>query len=572
MIHVRALRILPLLLAFGAICVACSAPPPAAPAPFARPSAAAPPVASAIILGDDSPATLPAVLAERARRRAALAAPPFLLLRPGLSDRLNAAQAAAAADLRVQGAARTTTGDRLLTEVMAVAPARPGDIPPALSSPCPPGRCVRVVLYVYPTNTTLTVVVDDRDQVLTVQSLPDAQPEIPAELADLATQIAIASPATAQALGLPPDAAMATMAATKTSLVGTACERRRHLCVAPVFTWGTQALWTIVDLTELTLVAAATWTEQGASGRRRAESEATLQDALVAPLCDTPAALDRAGWQATYQLTSSDGLELRDVTFQGRPIVTSVKVVDWHVGYRGTDQQRVGFSDAIGCPVFSAAAIVPYALPSVTEAPDGGFQLAITFRSPNWPQPCNYQYTFTAAFGPDGALTVAAGNEGRGCGTEGVYHPILRVELPAATAVAALAAGATTPLRREGRAEWPAGADRGVVLTTDAGPLRIRPAWGDARRAYVSWSVVNAAEGQGDLPSIGTCCRLDVRQGPEAFVTPAEVLGRDLVLWYVPQIANAERARCWADTALRDGVLVPQVWPCASGLTIDGGR
>jgi len=523
------------------------------------------------VLGADRPPAIPIVAAERLRREAAVAAPPFVLLRPGLEGRLAAAQAAAANDGRVQSAAQTTTGQRLLAEVMAVAAARAGDVPSALASRCPPGSCLRVVVYVYPTNTTLTAIVDDRGQVIDVQALADAQPEIPAELADLATQIAIASPETAQALGLPPDAAMATMAATKTSLAGTACERRRHLCVAPVFTWGEQALWTIVDLSELSLVAAATWTEQGGSGRRRAESEATLQDAAVAPLCDTPATIERDGWRASYMLTSSDGLDLRDVTFRGRPVLASAKVVDWHVGYKGAGDERVGFSDAVGCPVFSAAAIIPYALPTLADAPGGGFVLAITFRSPNWPQPCNYQYTFTATFGQDGTLSVEAGNEGRGCGTEGVYHPILRLEPPPADSLERTAEGAKAPLTTEGWEEWPGGSDRALTLATGAGPLRLAPMWRDAERAFVYWSAAKPAEGQGDLPSIGTCCRLDAQQGPEAFVEPAEPLGRAPVLWYVVQIRNAERARCWADTEIVGGVLVPRVWPCGSGIVISSG-
>ncbi|NNJ13766.1 hypothetical protein EKD04_025925, partial [Chloroflexales bacterium ZM16-3] len=48
-------------------------------------------------------------------------------------------------------------------------------------------------------------------------------------------------------------------------------------------------------------------------------SEATLQDDAIAPLCDTPQSLERDGWRASYLLTSSDGLELRDVSYQGRP-------------------------------------------------------------------------------------------------------------------------------------------------------------------------------------------------------------------------------------------------------------
>lgn len=554
-------------MALAALLAACG------PAPAAGPTPTPPPLATTVILGDGRASELPAVAERRARRAASLQSPPYIVLRDGLAEQLQAAQAAAAADARVQAAARTADGQRLLAEVMAVAAASAGDLPPAVAGACRPGSCARVQLYVYPTNTTVTAVVGPGGEVLDVQSLAGGQPEIPADLAELATQIAIADPQVAAAFdGLAPDAAMAAMSATKTALAGTSCERSRHLCVAPVFTWGDAALWTIVDLTEFRLVAATTWTEQGASGRR-VFSEATLQDAAIAPLCETPQTLERAGWSLSYMLTSSDGLELRDVRYQGRPVLASAKVVDWHVGYEGQDQQRVGFSDAVGCPVFSQAAVVPYGPPTVVDAAGGGFTLGVTFRSPNWPQPCNYQYTLRATFGPDGSLALLAGNEGRGCGVEGVYHPVLRLEPPAGAGVALVDGAATTPLATEGQAEWPAGGPQAIAVTTAEGPLALTPAWGDAELAYVYWTRPSAAEGQGDLPSIGSCCALDAAQGPDGFIGPGapEALDEGAVIWFVPRIRNAERVRCWADTALEGGLLVPQIWPCGAGVTITAG-
>lgn len=521
-----------------------------------------------MILGRGQPSDLPVVRERQEQIAAALQAPPYILLRQNLDARLSAAQDAVVADPRVRSVAQTSDGQPLRAEIMTVGEARAGDVPPALSASCPPGSCVRVVGYVYPTNTTFTGLVDDRGQVIDVQTLAGAQPEIPDDLADLAVQIAIHDPQVATAFeGLTPDQAMAAMQATKTALDNTSCERSKHLCVAPVFRWGEQALWTIIDLTDFSLVAATTWTDVGASGGRRVVSEATLEDAAIAPLCETPQIVERDGWKLSYLLTSSDGLELRDITFQGRPILTSAKIVDWQVSYTGSDGQRPGFNDAVGCPVFSQAAVIPYSLPSITDDA-GGFVLEQVFRSPNWPQPCNYQYTFAAAFGQNGTLTVEAGNEGRGCGSEGVYHPILRLEPPPVERVSKTKDGAVTPLLSEGWEEWPAGSNQGFRLTTAAGELAVSPAWRDAGRAFIYWSTVKPAEGQGDLPSIGTCCRLDAHQGPEAFVEPAELLGRTPVLWYVPQISNAERARCWADTEIVAGVLVPQVWPCGSGLTL----
>ncbi|EFO80482.1 hypothetical protein OSCT_1707 [Oscillochloris trichoides DG-6] len=551
-------RLLLLVVALGL--VGCST----APTP---PSAAPLPAASAVVLGDGRTPDLPAIHAEQERRRAALAAPPYLVLRPGLDARLDAAQRAAAESPQVQAATRLTTGDPLLAEVMAVGAASAGDIPPALADRCPPGTCVRVVIYGYSDNTTLTVLLDAQNQVLDVQSLVAAQPEIPRELADLATQIAISSPVTAAALGLTPTEAMALdyASATKTTMIGTPCERSRHLCVSPVFAWGTQALWVIVDLTDLRLVGASTWTEQGQLSQRRDVSEASLEDAALAPLCETPQLLEHQGWRASYLLTSSDGLELRDVTFQGRPVVQSIKVVDWHVGYAaGSDGRRVGFSDTVGCPVFSSAAIIPYTLPTLTTNEDGSLQLGMTFRSPNWPQACNYQYTMRATFMPDGTLSAEVGSDGRGCGIDGVYHPVLRIAPPAGGSLRLDDGTQATPITQEGFATWPVGDSRSFVI----GGVRLAPLWGDAQHAYLYWSRPNPAEGQGDLPSIGTCCNLDHQQGPEQFIAAPEAINSEAVIWYVPSITNAERERCWADMVLKDGVLRPQIWPCHSGVRL----
>lgn len=525
------------------------------------------PAASAIVLDDGITPDLPAIRAEQERRHMALESAPFMLLRPKLDPSLDAAQRAAAADARVQAATQLIAGQHLLAEVMAVGTARAGDLPTSLAVQCPPAACSRVVIYVYAGNTTLTAIVDAHAQVLDVQSLADSQPEIPHELADLATQLAVNSPETARALGISPGEAMALAyaSATKTNLIGTACERSRHLCVSPVFTWGTQALWTIVDLTDLRLVAAATWTEQGRTSQRRDVSEATLEDAAVAPLCDTPQTVTRNGWEVNYMLTSSDGLELRDISFQGQPVLASAKVVDWHVGYAaGSDEQRVGFSDTVGCPVFSSAAIIPYSLPTMSDDAAGNLSLKMTFRSPNWPQPCNYQYTFSATFAHDGTLRVHVGSDGRGCGINGIYHPVLRIAPPPSTSLSLISATEHSALTSEGAAEWRADGSQAFR----AGKIQISPDWGDAKGAYVYWSTAKPAEGEGDLPSIGTCCRLDIQQGPEAFVTPAEPLTSNPVLWFVPIIANAERVRCWADMELQDGILVPRIWPCSSGLQI----
>jgi len=547
-------RLIVILLALG--CLGACAARPAAPAAPAR--------GAPVVLAGGSAPELPAVAARKARLEAALTAPPYILLAAHTSDDwLTAAQAAAVADPRVRAATRAPDGRPLRAEVMALGQASAGDVPPSLERACASQRCARVQIYVYPTNTTVTALVAADGTVLGVDALADAQPEIPADLADLAVQIALADPQVAAAFeGLTPDAAMATMSATKTALETTSCERSRHLCVAPVFRWGNSALWTIVDLSEFRLVGAA-WTDQGVSGRR-VWSEATLQDAALASLCETPVVLEQAGWRLSYLLTSSDGLELRDLRFQGQPVLVSAKVVDWHVGYAGRDDERVGFSDAIGCPVFSAAAVIPYAPPQIAEAPGGGFTLELTFRSPHWPQPCNYQYVTRAHFGPDGTIRFLAINEGRGCGVEGIYHPVLRLELPPG---ADLSDQNGARLTQEGQTIWRPGAPHVLQARTADGLLALAPLWDEAEHAYVYWTRPAPGEGQGDLPSIGSCCALDARQGPERFIN-GESLDGGAVVWFVPRISNAERQRCWADTALEGGALRPRVWPCGAGMEI----
>ena len=543
-----------------------------APLPTSTPAVSPVPFATTLIVGRDHPSLLPAVAEEQARRRAALATAPYILLREDLTAQLAAAQDLIVGDTRLQAYTRTSDGGRLLTEVMRVAPALPGDLAPPLLAQCSPQGCLRIILYVYATNTTVSAIVDQQMQLIDLHALVGAQPEIPERLANLAIQIAINDSEVAAAFdGLSPTEAMAMMSATKTTLEASSCERSRHLCVAPVFTWGERALWTVVDLTELRLVAAQTWTEQGQSARRRAVSEATLQDAALAPLCEQPGRVERDGWRFDYLLTSSDGLELRMISYQGRPLLNSIKLVDWHVGYEGSGAQRVGFSDAVGCPVFSAAAVIPYGPPRITDGPGAAFTLTISFRSPAWPQPCNYQYSFTAHFGADGRLKVAAANEGRGCGINGTYHPVWRIEAATPATLSHRDGEATTRLLTEGQAEWRPGDGHAFQLTAPAGTVQIRPDGGDAEFAYLYWSRVRPVEGQGDLATIGSCCALDARQGPEQFVG-SELLEQQPVLWYVPRLTNRERVRCWADMRLEDGLLRPVIWPCSAGLLISHGE
>lgn len=149
---------------------------------------------------------------------------------------------------------------------------------------------------------------------------------------------------------------------------------------------------------------------------------------------------------------------------------------------------------------------------------------------------------------------------------------MLRLEPPAGSQLTLKDASEITPLTTEGQAEWPGGGLEQLQATAPDGALTITPLWNDAELAYVYWTRANDAEGRGDLPSIGSCCALDARQGPEQFINGEELSGSGGVLWFVPRIHNAERARCWADTRIENGMLTSQIWPCSAGVRITDAR
>ena len=548
-----------------------SQPPLPDPPPSSRPLPP-PPAGTPIVLGTGERIDIPAVREREAAFTRALATPPFIVTRP-LSGTEAAVQMAAIHDPRVHAATRTETGEPLRSEVFSVARARPGDLPPDLSGACG-GRCFRTLIYNFATNTTIIVVSLDDARVLDVQVQPNTQPEIPAHLATLARDLAVASPEAAQALGLPPNPDDSIYEATKTSLRSSACERRNHLCVAPIFLWpgSEQALWVIVDLTDHTVIGAA-WSVTGAGGRRSL-TEATLANAVIAQICDAETVVERGPWRFAYLLTSSDGLEVRDLRYRGQPLIESIKIVDWHVGY--TLPPGSGFADAIGCPVFSQAAIVPFAPPELLDGADGAVTLHIRYQSRAWPQACNYVYVTDITFSPAGSIDIDAQNLGRGCNTTGFYHPVIRIAWaePAASTRVWDGQGWQSWTHEQWTTFHPEEPERPeparIAYDPGTGPSWYgTPAWGHGDRAYLYISRYAAAEGAGNLETIGTVGRDDERQGPEQFLDPPEPLGFSRVVWwYVPRIKNVERRQCWADVRVQDGRLVPEVWPCRSGLRL----
>jgi hypothetical protein len=558
-------------------------PPPVSPAATVDPGVLAPRVTTA------PGSVLPALATRQARLAGDEAAKAsVLLLDEPLDANQQLAQDLAVHDPRVlANLVDTSTGLPLRAEVLGVYPARAGDLTDD-TAVCRTSTCYRVELYNHATNSATVTLVDvPAATVLAVNDFAGFQPDIPPHLVALAREIAVNAPEVAQALGFQPAADEAVMAGTKTALNETSCERSRHLCVAPTFVQGDRALWAIVDLTDGVLVGTR-WTALGKSGTGPVVTEKHLQDDVISALyCEHETPLTHGDWTMTYMLTSSDGLRLSDVTFRGRPVLDDAKLVDWHVSYSG--EEAFGYSDAIGCPTFSQAAVVAHEAPSVTDiAVDGqvlGFSITQDFEGEMWPAPCNYYYRQRFDFYDDGRFRTVAANVGRGCGDQGTYRPVLRIGF----------AGADNSFASWDGAGWQTWSDEGYALqgpateyspegyqfrvadTAGAG-YYVQPGqgqFGDGGRGdnaftYVTLNKPGVDEGQADLITIGPCCNADHQQGPEKFMLPAPdpIAGSHIVMWYVPQLQNDDtpgQEYCWADTVLREGVYVPVEYPCYAG-------
>ncbi|MEM7132619.1 MAG: hypothetical protein AAF702_40325 [Chloroflexota bacterium] len=495
----------------------------------------------------------------------------------------------------------------LHNEIMGVRPALPSDLDQEILSQCTPERCYRVEMYNYAYNLTTVALVDVVEAVvLNVSPFLNTQPDIPQHLIDLAIEIAINAPEVIEELGFQPEESEATMPNIKTALNSTRCERSRHLCVAPTFLVEDRALWAIVDLTDERLVGVR-WTDLGTNSTEPAITEESLQNEVVSTLfCEQSTELTQDGWQMEYMLTSSDGLRISNVRFNGKQVMANAKLVDWHVSYSQSD--GFGYSDAVGCPIFSSAAVIAYNGPQIiellTDVSEGaseyasedtseggeivGFALVQDFVGDGWPMPCHYRYEQRYEFYRDGRFRIGGANHGRGCGTDGVYRPVLRIDITAegngrADSIAEWQNGGWSTweteqwaLQNEQTLYTPDGYQYRITGETGLGYL-VEPSngqFGDGSRGdnaylYATRRHPDQDEGEADLVTIGSCCNTDHEQGPEQFMQPAEpIASTDLILWYVAQLPNDDtlgQEYCWADAIIEAGKTVNRSYPCYFG-------
>jgi len=552
---------------------------------------------NSVLLSADSLITFPFVIDRVNEIKTALQLPrPVLLCKDRLDPNQSAAQLIALNDsVFTQFLKDPFSKQPLRNEVFGVYPARQSDMG-AVKSPYNLSSCFRVEMYNYALNNTSIALVDVQQQkVLHSYYLGNSQPDISAYLRGLAVKIAVESPEVQQALGIKPEEKDALMASTKTSLNRSRCERSRHLCVAPTFIKGDKALWAIVDLTDHRLVGLR-WTNVGNSGPAAPMiTERRLQDdKITSCYCEVEQKLNKNGWNMNYMLTSSDGLRISDVRFNNKPVLRSAKLVDWHVSYSGTD--GFGYSDAVGCPYFSQAAVVAWEIPTIAELKDDknniiGFVLEQAYRSEGWPTPCNYNYRQRFEFYNDGKFRVACASIGRGCGNMGTYRPVFRIAFAGEqnnfyqwsnTDRTGLEAGwqqwkkekwneqnSLSSFTAEGYQYKISNGQAGYYIEPGRGQFK-DGGRGDFSFMYVTKNIPGREEGESDLPTIGPCCNNDYHQGPERFIEPHpdDISNASLVVWYVAQLKNDDRKGneyCWAENVLENGVWKTKVYPCFAG-------
>ncbi len=508
----------------------------------------------------------------------------------------------------------TKQGTKLLhNDMMRILPAIVSSLDRKSQKICQTHHCYQAEKYNFVTNTTTRAIVDtDEMKVLSVEHYPGMQPDISLRLTHIAQAIALQAPEVKKELGFTPRKKDITMANVRGTMKESPCENTEHLCVAPTFTdhQKEQALWAVVDLTEMKL-AAAKWAGLGKTTTPACISERSLQNRYIMEnFCQKDSFLEKNGWKITYRLTGSDGLEIRNVSFKGEEVLTSAKIVDWHVSYqqkggekldtitesyiegrrvefvRGEDGDYLfGYNDAMGCPLFSTSVVLAFNGPQVRELKRGdGFMLTQDFRNPKWPMACNYRYENRFEFYNDGSFRVVGVNKGRGCGDNAIYRPVMRIDMALGEKENFYSYDGKWNLWEE---EGEQKVGRGVLSPAHKYPYKIVSStnpnsgyyiepnhgqFGDnshGDHATIFVTKFKANEGDKDLLTLGSCCDLK-NDGVEKYIEGIETIKEEnIVLWYVPRIRNDARAGheyCWADTVVgEDGNLQVKVWPCTVG-------
>lgn len=498
---------------------------------------------------------------------------PALPISDELSPEQQQAQDLALSDARVQA---HTVGRN--SEVFGVRRVSAGQFTSAAEA-CRTVDCRQVEIYVFDEDAAVLALVNvDTGDVLDVLYQPGVRPGINRRLADRALELAFNAPEVIEALGFRP--VSAAMPPIPSGAEGISCEED-HFCVAPAFEQNGRFLWAIVDLTSDSL-AGVYWgqplpAEQG-------EARPSLPEG-----CPQPGSVKRDGWALSYATTGSDGLRVDDVTYEGRPVLSSVKHIEWHVDYA----PHFGFVDEPGCGLGGGGFQIPpvgetQILTLTNESGANiGFELVQDFRNAQWGDNCRYRYENRLQFYADGRFRIASAAYGRGCDPVSTYRAVVRIDVAVdgdegdtfsyltdndgwRTVVTETYRTPYEQLQHgphvydESNRAWAVfdAGGSGYYIVGDVG--QYPQSRGAAPFFYVTQH--HAEEGETDMGSLGECCLDDHQQGPEMYVDGENVLATNLVLWYVPQMVtevdpDGGNYYCWTVSGEPD----IETYPCIVG-------
>jgi hypothetical protein len=282
---------------------------------------------------------------------------------------------------------------------------------------CALSACRLVEIYDFDADATVSAIVDlEANLVRDVLYQPRVRPLPNRRLIDLAFEVARGSPDFIRELGRVP--AADELSPMPSGVPGSPCDSG-HICLAATAPQGRSRVWAVVDVTEGKMIAVLRTPAPDADNNRTAYAPAQPSD------CPASGAVNRGGWSLSYETTSSDGLRVYGATYLGVHVLTSAKIVEWHVDYGSA-----GYVDQIGC---GATLLVPHGATQVNDLMNGpdvaGFELVQDFRMGSWGSICNYRYEQRDQFYNDGRFRIIGEAFGQGCSTSGIYRPVMRIDL-----------------------------------------------------------------------------------------------------------------------------------------------
>jgi PKD repeat protein len=476
------------------------------------------------------------------------------------------AQTLALADGRVLA---YTTGKR--TEVFVIKAVTAGQFT-APASACATADCRQVEIFDYDNSQTIAAIVNvDTREVLDVLQIK-ARPGINERLSNKAIELIIHHPAVEAALGRKPVADE--LVPMEAGYVDSACDTG-HVCAAGTLPAQDAILWVIVDLTEEKIIG-LNWTNVPLDST----PGIYLQRPMEAPTdCTDAGVVNRDGWTMDYATTGTDAFRVYNVRFNNTLVISNAKLVEWHADYGSS-----GYVDATGCSPSGGFPIYPFGntmTNTLVYTPTGevvGFELVRDFRMSNWGNSCNYRYEQHMQFFKDGRFRITGGAYGKGCGTNSLYRPLMRIDLAVngdnndawgnwTGASPAWARQTTETWWLQDKAVSPEGYKWSITDTVsnvgyyvvpgngqfgynggDVPPITSTNALTD--RVYLYLTRHNPAQGDTDLGAVGACCNDDHQQGPHNYLNGEDTSDTNLVIWYIPQMLTNASApyRCWTVT------------------------